>query len=96
MRDFSDGSDRRLGFLDPDQLQATSWQDIVPGYAWSGDGSYELLVRVELPVGACQLGVSAVIEETNGRKSYWALAHPPGKADFHHDDGFVLQLPAVA
>jgi len=30
------------------------------------------------------LGLSAVLEETNGRKSYWALAHPPGKADFHH------------
>jgi dipeptidyl aminopeptidase/acylaminoacyl peptidase len=46
LRDFSDGSDRRLGFLDPDQLQATSWQDIVPGYAWSGDGSSLVLSRV--------------------------------------------------
>src|SRR5437867_2400082 len=26
-----------------------------------------------------RLGLSALIEETNGRKSYWALAHPPGK-----------------
>ena len=39
------------------------------------------------------LGISAVIEETNGRNSYWALAHPPGKADFHHPDCFVLKLP---
>jgi hypothetical protein len=38
------------------------------------------------------LGLSAVLEETNGRKSYWALAHPPGKADFHHADCFVLEL----
>jgi hypothetical protein len=36
------------------------------------------------------LGLSAVLEETNGRKSYWALAHPPGKADFHHADCFTL------
>jgi hypothetical protein len=35
------------------------------------------------------LGLSAVIEETNSRKSYWALAHPPGKADFHHADCFA-------
>jgi hypothetical protein len=44
--------------------------------------------------GAWRLGLSAVIEETGGRKSYWALAHPPGKADFHHSDCFALELPA--
>jgi hypothetical protein len=38
------------------------------------------------------LGLSAVLEETNGRKSYWALAHPPGKADFHHVDCFTLEF----
>src|SRR5580692_6672407 len=38
------------------------------------------------------LGLAAVLEETNGRKSYWALAHPPGKADFHHADCFALEL----
>jgi hypothetical protein len=39
------------------------------------------------------LGLSAVIEETSGAKSYWALKHPPGKPDFHHADGFILELP---
>jgi hypothetical protein len=38
------------------------------------------------------LGLSAVLEETNGGKSYWALAHPPGKPDFHHADCFALEL----
>jgi hypothetical protein len=41
-----------------------------------------------------RLALSAVIEETSGAKSYWALAHPPGKPDFHHSDGFALELPA--
>jgi predicted GIY-YIG superfamily endonuclease len=40
-------------------------------------------------------GLSAVIEATDGTKSYWALAHPPGKPDFHHPDCFVLELPAA-
>jgi hypothetical protein len=40
-----------------------------------------------------RLGVSAVIEEAGGAKSYWALAHPPGPPDFHHPDCFVLELP---
>lgn len=40
-----------------------------------------------------RIGLSAVIEETNGRLSYWALRHPPGKPDFHHPDCFALELP---
>ena len=39
-----------------------------------------------------RLGLSALIEETSGRKSYWALAHPPGKADFHHPDCFAHEF----
>ena len=41
-----------------------------------------------------QLGLSAVLEEGDGMKSYWALAHPPGdKPDFHHSDCFIARLP---
>ena len=39
-----------------------------------------------------RLGLSAVIEDTSGRKSYWALAHPPGKPDFHHEDCFAYEF----
>lgn len=39
-----------------------------------------------------RLGLSAVIEGINGAKTYWALAHPPGKPDFHHPDSFVADL----
>ena len=43
-----------------------------------------------------RLGLSALIEDTSGRKSYWALAHPPGKPDFHHADCFAHEFsPAV-
>jgi hypothetical protein len=42
--------------------------------------------------GLWRLGVSAVIEETNGHKSYWALAHPPGRPDFHHSDCFACEI----
>lgn len=40
-----------------------------------------------------RLNLSAVIEEKGGRKSYWALAHPKDKPDFHNPDCFVLELP---
>jgi hypothetical protein len=39
-----------------------------------------------------RLALSAVIEEDSGTLSYWALKHAPGKPDFHHPDGFVLEL----
>ena len=42
--------------------------------------------------GRLRLGLSAVIEEENGSVSYWALKHPPGKPDFHHSDGFALEI----
>src|SRR5580700_1715015 len=35
-----------------------------------------------------RLGIATVIEDWGGGKSYWALTHPPGKADFHHFDFF--------
>ena len=53
------------------------------------------LGRAGLPDVPMRLGLSAVIEERDGRKSYWALAHPPGKPDFHHPDCFQLELPAA-
>lgn len=56
---------------------------------------FELRALVDLgdfpPAG---LALSAVIEETSGVKSYWALAHPEGKPDFHHSAGIVLNLAA--
>jgi hypothetical protein len=39
-----------------------------------------------------RVGLAAVLEETSGNKSFWALAHPPGAPDFHHAEGFTLEL----
>jgi len=41
---------------------------------------------------AWQLGLSAVLEEKDGTKSYWALAHAGEEPDFHHADCFAAQL----
>lgn len=42
--------------------------------------------------GGLKLGVSAVVEESTGALSYWALWHPSAAPDFHHAEGFVLML----
>jgi len=60
------------------------------------DGAFDrvaLEARIELPYGARRLGLSAVIESVDGGVSYWALAHPSARPDFHHPDSFILDLP---
>jgi hypothetical protein len=42
--------------------------------------------------GPLALGLSAVIEDSGGALSYWALAHAPGGPDFHHTQAFALDL----
>ncbi len=42
--------------------------------------------------GVLRLALAAVVEEIDGRLSYWALAHPSSSPDFHHTDSFMLHL----
>ena len=59
-------------------------------------GRYELQAVMNWPgERSWRLALSAVIEATNGEKSYWALAHPAGKPDFHHADSFAYELPVA-
>jgi hypothetical protein len=61
------------------------------------DAGYIIEIDQELddiPPGACAMGLSAVIEETNGTKSYWALGHSIGPPDFHNRDCFTATLAA--
>jgi hypothetical protein len=67
----------------------------------NSDG-FELIATVHLaglaPLGdaaALRLALAAVIEEHDGRLAYWALRHPPGNPDFHHPEGFALELRPV-
>jgi hypothetical protein len=54
----------------------------------------DLQVALTLPelASPSRLALSAVIEQSAGAKSYWALAHPPGRPDFHHTAGFLARL----
>lgn len=40
------------------------------------------------------VALSAVVETAGGAKSYWALAHPADRPDFHHPGSFTLRLSA--
>jgi hypothetical protein len=68
------------------------------GYRGSNDESHGWEFVVDIFGGDTDwsLGLSAVIEAKDGTKSYWALAHPPGKPDFHNADCFTARLAAPA
>jgi hypothetical protein len=62
-----------------------------------GDEGLELKSAVRLghladlrDVRHLRIALAAVIEDDDGRLSYWGLRHPPGKPDFHHPNGFAL------
>jgi hypothetical protein len=64
-----------------------------------GDDGLELQAAVRLGHLAdlrdarhLRIALAAVIEDDNGRLSYWGLRHPPGKPDFHHPNGFALEV----
>jgi len=57
----------------------------------------QLAATITLPpdfaLRGARLALAAVIEEDSGRLCYWAARHAPRRPDFHHPDGFVLELP---
>lgn len=65
------------------------------GQARGGQGM--AIFDADIPLAALpplpwDAGLCAVIEEEGGVKSYWALRHPAGRADFHHPDCFALEV----
>jgi hypothetical protein len=62
-----------------------------------------LIADVDVHLGALgapyqrdlEVAASTVLKDRHGNVSYWALAHPPGKPDFHHADGFALRVAAA-
>ena len=85
----------RAGMRAADEISAP---DLYPS---AGAGAFELRVTLALDqmtwlqqAARWRLALSAVIEETNGEKSYWALAHAPGKPDFHNAAAFAYDMPA--
>lgn len=67
-------------------------------YLDGSDSHIALEVTMQLPSQfsgeALDMGIAAIIEEKGDTKSYWALAHPPGKPDFHHEACFAFNLAA--
>jgi hypothetical protein len=66
------------------------WADFPARY------EFNVVLEAALIPPSAEASLTTIIEETDGTKSYWALAHPQGQPDFHHPDCFVLQLQSPA
>ncbi len=82
------------------EFQALSLVDI----RLSGNGVSQLELRAEIGLKRgsgfpesqfrqkqIKMGISVVLENIAGIKSYWALSHPTTKADFHDDDAYNIR-----
>lgn len=75
-----------------------AWQPAAaPSIVCRRDGEqFELLAEVPavlLPAAPrLRLGLTAVVETDDDRKTYWALKHAAARPDFHLDASFVLPL----
>lgn len=57
-----------------------------------------LTVQLDLPSSVpaevqLHAALTAIVEDATGARSFWAITHPAEAPDFHHPDGFVLNLP---
>jgi len=69
-----------------------------PDIAWRGGSSFAIIdVAIPsgaLPGGLLSFGMTAVIEEDGGGKSYWAARHGGATPDFHDPACFTATLAA--
>jgi hypothetical protein len=52
----------------------------------------ELEARIAVQPGRLRVALCAVIEDSKGALSYWALTHPAPQPDFHHPGAFAVEL----
>lgn len=57
-----------------------------------GSDEFTLTVRLPRIAPSGRAALTAVIEDSHGKLSYWALRHPAARPDFHADAGFALDL----
>lgn len=87
-------------FRSPRERAGAGHLDITPRLRWSrAAGSLVLDAWLPRALGSAlpqpprRLGLSAVIEPADGPLSYWALAHPTARPDFHQRAAWTARLP---
>jgi hypothetical protein len=82
---------RRVGFREETSIQR------LPFEVRNETGEFHLNALVDLhpmlpPVQFLEFGITAIIQNSDGNETYWALAHAAPFADFHLRESFILGL----
>ena len=81
--------------LDASGLTApTGHAPLLSDELWTPDGSIPTPEPEAVLEAAAVVGLTTVIEDVSGAKSFFALAHPRAEPDFHNEAGFVARLAA--
>lgn len=90
-------SDRRTGVVIAEDVPAPTLR------VEQQDNRYDYFVGLDLTTSTLvradddwQLAITTVVEDNAGQQSFWALAHAPGKPDFHNPDNFLCTVAAPA
>jgi hypothetical protein len=54
--------------------------------------SADVELPADLAAAGLHMGLTAVVEDAQGLLSYWALAHPGDRPDFHHPASFGFEI----
>ena len=76
--------------MTPAEVETPPYIRIEDNFTW-----WALGASIAVPADTnWEMGLSAILEERDGTKSYWALAHPTAdKPDFHDPGCFAAHLP---
>jgi len=66
----------------------------IPTLAWQSPILIASVDLTDIAAADWRLGLTVVVEATDGSKSFWALEHHGEAPDFHNADCFVARLPA--
>ena len=82
---------RRVGFREETQIQQLLFSVRKESGRISVGSSVDIspIISIEHPI---EVGITSVIQSSDGRETYWALTHPNPQPDFHLRKSFILLL----
>ncbi|MCL1961221.1 MAG: DOMON-like domain-containing protein [Desulfovibrionaceae bacterium] len=99
---FSPSGDWAAYVFSAERLRETSAAPLPPPRIACASDARSLRLDAWLPAAALpatadgwRLGLAAVVESAEAGLSYWALAHPAARPDFHRREGWIAQLSSA-
>jgi hypothetical protein len=84
---------RRIGFREETSIRQLPFEVRNEADVFTLDGIVDLNPVIQ-ESQLLEIGITAIIQSTDGHETYWALSHPAPVPDFHLRESFILELSA--